>query len=51
MEKLAELAEVDYRQISNIERGKTNATISMLFNISKALEISLSDLFDTSTLK
>lgn len=51
MQRLAELAEVDYRQIANIEHGTTNATVSMLFNISRALDISLSELFDAGSLK
>ncbi|RZK42718.1 MAG: XRE family transcriptional regulator [Pedobacter sp.] len=51
MEKLAELAGIDYRQVSYLEHGKTNATISTLHSICKALDMTLSDLFDSSTLK
>ncbi|WP_370583078.1 helix-turn-helix domain-containing protein [Pedobacter sp. MC2016-24] len=51
MEKLAEHAGIDYRQVFNIEHGKTNATVSTLHNISKALDISISELFDIDSLK
>jgi len=51
MEKLAELAGIDYRQVFNIEHGKTNATVSTLHNICKALEISISELFNNNALK
>jgi len=51
MEKLAELSEIDYRQVFNIEHGRTNATVSTLDALCKGLDISLSELFDTSTLK
>lgn len=46
MEKLAELAGIDYRQISYIEHGQTNATISTIYAISIALNISLPELLD-----
>ena len=51
MEKLAELAGIDYRQVFNIEHGKTNVTVSTLYNISRALDMSISELFDNNTLK
>lgn len=34
------------KQIGRIERGENNVTTSMIFQISKALNISLSELFD-----
>lgn len=45
MEKLAELAEIEYSQISKIERGLLNTTISSSFAIAKALDIELYALF------
>jgi transcriptional regulator with XRE-family HTH domain len=46
MEKLAELADIDYTQIAKIERGKINTTISTANAIAKGLNISLKELFD-----
>lgn len=46
MEKLAEFSELDYSQISKIERGLTNTTIRTLNKISKALGVPVKDLFD-----
>lgn len=45
MEKLAELANVEYTQIANIERGKTNTTISTAYALAKALSVSFEKLF------
>ena len=45
MRYLADLADVDYTQISKIETGKINTTISTAYAISKALDISLDKLF------
>lgn len=45
MEKLAELAEIEYSQISKIERGLLNTTISSSFAIAKALDVELYALF------
>ena len=36
MEKLAELAGIDFRQVAYIEHGQVNATISMMFAIATA---------------
>lgn len=44
-EKLAELAEVHPTFISNIERGKVNASAFSLYRIAQALGINLADLF------
>ena len=44
MEKLAELADIDYRQVAYIEKGETNVTISTIFALSKALELPMEDL-------
>jgi len=39
IEELANLMEVDYSQISRIERGTINPSISVIFDIAAALEI------------
>ena len=44
MEKLAELADIDYRQIAYIEKGETNVTISTIYALSNALELPMEDL-------
>lgn len=48
MEKLAERADIDYRQLSYVELGQVNTTISTASAIAKALEIPLKELFDFS---
>lgn len=40
IEELANLVGVDYSQISRMERGKVNPTISMIFDIANVLKIS-----------
>ncbi|GAA4092646.1 helix-turn-helix transcriptional regulator [Mucilaginibacter panaciglaebae] len=44
MQKLAEEAGIDTRQLSYIELGKVNTTISSIYVIAKALNISISEL-------
>lgn len=44
MEKLASLAGIDFRQLSYIEHGQVNTTISSIFALSKALDIKMSEL-------
>ena len=51
MEKLAELSGIDYRQLSYIELGQTDASLSTLFALCKGLNISLALLMDTETLR
>lgn len=46
MERLAELSGIDYRQLSYVELGQVNTTISTASALAKGLEISLMDLFD-----
>jgi len=46
MEKLAELSGIDYRQLSYVELGDTNPTISTASAIAKGLNVPLKDLFD-----
>lgn len=44
MEQLAANANIEYKQLSQVERGKTNATISTIYALAKALDTSLSGL-------
>ena len=46
MEKLAELSGIDYRQLSYVELGDVNTTISTASAIAKGLAVPLKDLFD-----
>lgn len=43
-EKLAELAEIDTRQIGRLERGETNASISLIKKIADALKVDICDI-------
>jgi transcriptional regulator with XRE-family HTH domain len=51
MEKLAELSGIDYRQLSYIELGQTDPSLSTLYALCSGLEISLPELMDTGTLR
>ncbi|WGQ10776.1 helix-turn-helix transcriptional regulator [Pedobacter gandavensis] len=51
MEKLAELSGIDYRQLSYIELGQTDPSLSTLCALCNGLEISLAELMDTETLR
>ncbi|WP_317170004.1 helix-turn-helix domain-containing protein [Mucilaginibacter inviolabilis] len=51
MERLAELSEIDYRQVSYVELGQTDASISTLSALCKGLEITLAELMDAEGLK
>ncbi|WP_170113688.1 helix-turn-helix transcriptional regulator [Mucilaginibacter yixingensis] len=46
MEKLAQRAGIEYSQVSDIEHGKINTTISTVALIASTLEIPAKDLFD-----
>jgi transcriptional regulator with XRE-family HTH domain len=46
-EKLAELANLDRTYISLLERGKRNPSLVCITYLCKALDISLSELFQT----
>lgn len=46
MQNLADAINVEYSQISRIERGLINTSIGVAFAISKALEIDIKELFD-----
>ena len=50
MEHFAGLIGIDYRQLSNIERGKVNTTISSMNVIAVGFKISLSELVQVETL-
>ncbi|WP_157133644.1 helix-turn-helix domain-containing protein, partial [Nodularia spumigena] len=45
--KLAELANLDRTYISLLERGKRNPSLVCITSLCKALDISLSELFQT----
>jgi len=44
IEKLAALADIEYRQLSDVERGKVNPTISTAYAIAKGLDITFAEL-------
>jgi transcriptional regulator with XRE-family HTH domain len=45
-EELAWKADLELSQISRIERGVINTSVSQLFSISEALDVPLQDFFD-----
>jgi len=47
MRTLANIMEVEYSQISRIERGVINTSVSVIFAIAKALEIKPSQLLES----
>jgi len=46
-EALANLIEIEYSQVSRIERGVINTSVSVIFALAKALEIKPSQLLIT----
>ena len=46
MRQFALIADIEYSQLSKIERGVTNPTLSTILIIADALEIPHSNLFD-----
>ena len=46
MQTLAYTINVEYSQISRIERGLINTSIGVIYEIAQALEIELKELFD-----
>lgn len=46
MEKLAQEAGIEYSQVSDIELGKINTTISTIYLLAKGLKIKPKELFD-----
>jgi transcriptional regulator with XRE-family HTH domain len=51
MERLAELSQIDYRQVSYVELGQTDASISTLSALCKGLQITLAELMDAEEFK
>lgn len=51
MQTLAHIINVEYSQISRIELGKINTTISTAYEIAKALEVPLNELFNFQILE
>ena len=45
-EQLAEIVGIHPTYVGKIEAGKSNPSVKMLFSISRALNIKLSDIFD-----
>ena len=46
MRKLAVLADIEYSQLSRIELGQINTTISSAYNLAQALDVPVSTLFE-----
>ncbi len=46
MTQLANMCDIEYRQVSDIELGKINTTLATIYLLAEALEISPKDLFD-----
>lgn len=46
MQTMADIINIEYSQISRIERGLINTSIGIIYEISKALEIDIKELFN-----
>ena len=46
IQELSDMLNIEYNNLIRIEKGRTNFTIGTLFNISKVLNVDLSDLID-----
>ena len=46
MEKLAEMANIEYRQLGRVERVEVNTSICTAYVIAKALKVTFSELMD-----
>ena len=46
MQTLADITNIEYSQISRIERGLINTSVGIIYEISKALEIDIKELFN-----
>lgn len=44
--KLAELVDMNFNYIGQIERGEANVTIKTMINIANALDVEISELFN-----
>lgn len=51
MQNLADNINIEYSQVSRIERGKINTSINTANEIAKYLEIEVKELFDFSSSK
>jgi transcriptional regulator with XRE-family HTH domain len=51
MENLARIADMEYKQLSKVELGQTDASISTLSALCNALGISLKELMDAEGLR
>lgn len=49
IEELANIVGVDYSQIGRMERGKVNATVSIIFDIAAVLEIPPAQLLELNS--
>ena len=49
IQSLADTINVEYSQISRIERGLINTSIGLIYEIAVALEIDIKELFDFET--
>ena len=45
MQELADMMNIDRKQLTRIEQGKVNTSILVAYSLAKALEISLPELF------
>lgn len=45
MQELADLSDIEYSQLSRIERGVINTSLSVIFEIADALEVEPKELF------
>lgn len=45
MEELAADADMEYKQLSRIEKGEVNTSISRVFSLARALGVKVRDLF------
>ena len=48
MRKLAIIADMEYSQLSKIERGVINTTISTVYHLANVLNLEIAELFDFS---
>lgn len=51
MERLAELSGIEYKQLSNVELGDTDASVSTLYTICVGLGVTLAELMDAERLR
>lgn len=50
MEVLANLAEIEYRQLGKIERGEANTTVRTLQRVAEALGVEIVEIFKSESL-